>query len=174
MSEAVFTIDWQIVGAISSSVSALTSLLAITFVTIQLRSSNRIAKAQLINELERDIAHHAETYTFLTRGGKWYDGSAQLSEEDKVSILKYVSFFERVNAIIDTRVLDLQAIDRIFAGRFFYLFNNPHVAQLMNTTEINPYVTTIRGLYAKWYDYRKARNLPIPSERSELSSHALR
>jgi hypothetical protein len=165
--------QWEIVGAISSSVSALTSLVAITFVTIQLRSSNRIAKAQLINELERDIALHAATYTLLTRGGKWHDGTAKLTEEDKVAILKYVSFFERVNAIIDTRVLDLQTIDYIFAGRFFYLFNNPHVVQLMNTTEIHPYVTTLRGLYAKWYDYRKARNLPIPLESVEVRNHAL-
>jgi hypothetical protein len=164
---------WEIIGAIASSVSALTSLIAITFVTIQLRSSNRIAKAQLINELERDIALHAETYTLLTHGGRWSDAAAQLTDEDKVAILKYVSFFERVNAIIDTRVLDLQTVDYIFAGRFFYLFNNPHVTDLMKTTEIRPYVTSLQGLYTKWYDYRKARDLPIPMERSEVCHPAI-
>jgi hypothetical protein len=164
---------WEILGAISSVTSAFTSLVAIPFVAVQLRSSNRIAKAQLINELERDIALHSATYTMLTPGGKWYDSQAQLGDEDTVAILKYISFFERVNAIVDTGVLDLPTIDLIFAGRFFYLFNNPHVTKIMTNSEIYPYVTTMRGLYAQWYAYRKARNLPIPLESPEASSHGL-
>jgi hypothetical protein len=164
ISERLLVVNWNIVGAIASVTSAFTSLIAIPFVVVQLRSSNRIAKAQLINELERDIALHSTTYTMLTPGGKWHDCQAQLSDEDTVAILKYISFFERVNAIIDTGVLDLPTIDLIFAGRFFYLFNNPHVTKLMNNSEIHPYVTTMRGLYTQWYAYRKARHLPIPLE----------
>jgi hypothetical protein len=160
---ATTSIDkWEVVGAISSTVSAIASLVAIPFVAIQLKSSNQIAKAQLMNELERDISLHADTYTALTTGGKWYEQSIDLTDSDKVAILKYISFFERVHVIVKTNVLDLETIDDIFAGRFFYLFNNPHVKQLMNTSEINPYMASIYELYNKWYEHRKNRSLLIP------------
>jgi hypothetical protein len=107
---AVITVDkWEVVGAIASTVNAIASLVAISFVAIQLKSSNRIAQAQLINELERDI----------------------------------------------------EVIDRTFAGRFFILFNNPKVQEIMNTTEISPFMDSIRDLYHKWYVYRKEKGLPL-------------
>jgi hypothetical protein len=160
---ATTSIDkWEVVGSIASTVSAIASLIAIPFVAIQLRSSNQIAKAQLMNELERDISLHADTFTALTVGGKWSGGSIDLTDNDKVAILKYISFFERVHVIVKTNVLDLETIDYIFAGRFFHLFNNPHVKQLMNTSEINPYMASIYELHGKWYEYRKERSLPIP------------
>jgi hypothetical protein len=60
---AVVTHDrWEIIGAVASTVSAIASIVAISFIAIQLRSSNRIAKAQLINELERDISLFADIY----------------------------------------------------------------------------------------------------------------
>ncbi len=155
---------WEIVGSIASTVSAIASLVAIPFVAIQLKSSNQIAKAQLMNELERDISLHADTYTALTSGGKWHGQSIDLTDDDKVAVLKYISFFERVRVIVNTNVLDLETIDCIFAGRFFHLFNNSHVKQLISASEINPYMASIHELYGEWYEYRKNHSLPIPSD----------
>jgi hypothetical protein len=53
------------------------------------------------------------------------------------------------------------APDRTFAGRFFILFNNPKVQEIMNTTEISPFMESTRDLYNKWYVYRKEKGLPL-------------
>jgi hypothetical protein len=139
----------------------MTSLVAISFVAIQLKSSNRIAQAQLINELERDIAIYTDVYVNLSRRqSDKSEQSIELTEADHIGILKCISFFERVHFILDTKVVDIATIDRTFAGRFFILFNNPQVLKLLKSGEISPYMTSIRELYKKWYDYRSDQGLP--------------
>jgi hypothetical protein len=157
----VTTDRWEIVGSIASTVNAITSLVAISFVAIQLKSSNRIAQAQLINELERDIALYTDVYVNLgMKQSQDLDPSLTLTEADRIDILKCISFFERVHLVIETNVVDIATIDRTFAGRFFILFNNPQVLELLKSGEISPYMTSIRELYQKWYDYRSDRGLP--------------
>jgi hypothetical protein len=155
---AVVTIDkWEVVGAIASTVNAIASLVAISFVAIQLKSSNRIAQAQLINELERDIA--ADTYVYVALESKECKDLDKLTDEQRIGVLKCISFFERVHLILETKVVDIEVIDRTFAGRFF--INNPKVQEIMNTTEINPFMESTRDLYHKWYVYRKEKGLPL-------------
>jgi hypothetical protein len=177
MQEAIFEqlliFNWNIVGAIASSISAFTSLIAIPFVVVQLRASNRIAKAQLINELERDIALHSTAYALLTPGSKLSNSQVLLADEEKIALLKYISFFERISAIVETGVLDLPTVDRLFAGRFFYLFNNAHVIKILDDEAISPYMKAVRSFYGQWYAYRKSRDLDIPLEPKEVLSHGL-
>lgn len=149
---------WEVVGAIASTVNAVASIAAISFVVIQLKSSNRIAQAQLINELERDISLDTDVYVAI--GGKWLDESVVLSDADRAGILRCISFFERVYLILDTKVVDISIIDRTFAGRFFILFNNPQVQGLMNTPEMKPYMTSIVDLHKQWSEYRKEKETP--------------
>jgi hypothetical protein len=157
---AIITTDrWEVVGAIASTVNAIASLVAISFVAIQLKSSNSIAQAQLINELERDIA--ADTYVYVALESKQCKELNQLTDEQRIGVLRCISFFERVHLIIETKIVSIEVIDRTFAGRFFLLFNNPKVQEIMNTTEISPFMTSIRDLYHKWYAYRKEKGLPL-------------
>jgi hypothetical protein len=150
---------WEVVGAIASAVNALASLAAISFVAIQLKSSNRIAQAQLINELERDISLDTDVYVAIS--GKLLDESVDLSDADRAGILRCISFFERVHLILETRVVDISIIDRTFAGRFFILFNNPKVQRLMNTPEMKPYMTSITDLHKQWCEYRQEKSPPL-------------
>jgi hypothetical protein len=157
---AIITTDrWEVVGAIASTVNAIASLVAISFVAIQLKSSNSIAQAQLINELERDIA--ADTYVYVALESKQCKELNQLTDEQRIGVLRCISFFERVHLIIETKIVSIEVIDRTFAGRFFLLFNNPKVQEIMNTTEISPFMNSIRDLYDKWYAYRKEKGLPL-------------
>jgi hypothetical protein len=140
---------WEVLGAIASTVNAIASLVAISFVAIQLKSSNQIAQAQLINELERDIA--ADTYVYVALESQECKEHDKLTDRQRIGILKCISFFERVHLIIETKVVSIEVIDRTFAGRFFILFNNPKVQEIMNNTEISPFMTSIHDLYNKWY-----------------------
>jgi hypothetical protein len=168
MSLAVTVTDgWEVVGAIASAVNAIASLVAISFVAIQLKSSNRIAQAQLINELERDIA--TDTYVYVALESKECKELDKLTDEQRIKVLKCISFFERVHLILETKVVGIEVIDRTFAGRFFILFNNPKVLEIMNTTEISPFMDSNRDLYNKWYVYRKEKGLPLTGFRDTIS-----
>jgi hypothetical protein len=161
--ESIVTIDrWEIISAIASSISAVTSIVAIPFIAIQLRNNNRLAKAQLINELERDISLHAQVFDALSTGGKWHQSGVKFDRCDRIAILKYLSFYERVYIILKTGVLDLATIDDIFAGRFFYFWHNPNVRELIKDADISPYINSIHELSEQWYEYRKEHHLTIP------------
>ncbi len=144
---------WTVVGAIASTISALSSLVAISFVAVQLRANNRIAQAQLLNELERDIARDTDTYWAISSRGK--ESQEALTETETAALLRCLSFFERVNVILETGVLKIDIIDRIFAGRFFVLLNNLHVQKIMGQPEMQPYMRSLQDLHHKWSNYRQ-------------------
>jgi hypothetical protein len=62
---------WEAVNAIAALISGLAASLGLLFVGLQLRSTDRLAKAQFINELAKDIDSHSEAESNLDPGGKW-------------------------------------------------------------------------------------------------------
>ncbi|MGK7875941.1 MAG: hypothetical protein AB4426_22375 [Xenococcaceae cyanobacterium] len=111
----------EAVNTITAFISGISAVIGLFFVGFQLRSSDRLAKAQFVNELARDIDSHSETESYLDREGKWYEANATFSQEDLESIEKYLNFFERVKFILDTQVIDMETVDDLFAYRFFFI-----------------------------------------------------
>jgi hypothetical protein len=151
--------QWEIISAIAASISAIVSVVGLPFVIIQIRSSNQIAKAQFINELERDISLHAGLYTSLIEGGSLHKLKPVISEDERNALLQYISFFERVDLVINTKVIDIKTVDCLFGGRFFMLMDNPNTIRLINSVDIYPHTTSIRERYSKWSQYRQKSNI---------------
>jgi hypothetical protein len=149
--------QWEVISAIAASTSAIVSVIGLPFVAIQIRSSNQIAKAQFINELERDISLHAGLYTSLIEGGSLYKLKPVISEDERNALLQYISFFERVDLVINTKVIDIKTVDCLFGGRFFMLMDNPNTERLIKSPEISPHTTSIRERYRKWCKYRRQK-----------------
>jgi hypothetical protein len=158
--------SWEVVNAIAAVISGLAASLGLLFVGLQLRSTDRQTKAQFINDLARDIDLHVRAESNLDRGGKWwYENTNILEQEDVESIEKYLNFFERIKLIFDTKVIDLETIDELFAYRFFYLVHNPNVqSEILLHSDMKPYFRSIFKLYSIWLKYRQAKELPIPRD----------
>jgi hypothetical protein len=163
--------QWEVISAIAASTSAIVSVIGLPFVAIQIRSSNQIAKAQFINELERDISLHAGLYTSLIEGGGLYKLKPVISEDERNALLQYISFFERVDLVINTKVIDIKTVDCLFGGRFFMLMDNPNTIRLINSNEIYPHTTSIRERYSKWSKYRKRPNSLYSKNTALLTNH---
>ncbi|NEZ54983.1 hypothetical protein [Adonisia turfae] len=152
-------------NALATFISGASAVIGLFFVGFQLRSSERLAKAQFINELARDIDNHAAAESYLDRGGQWYTANAAFSQEDKALIEKYLNFFERVKFILDTKVIDMETVDDLFAYRFFYLVHNPNVqSEILFNTDMQAYYRSIFCLYSTWLNYRKSRKLSLPRQ----------
>jgi hypothetical protein len=150
--------QWEVISAVAASISAVVSVVGLPFLAIQIRSSNQISKAQFINELERDSQLHAGLYTSLIEGGSLYELKPAISEDERNTLLQYISFFERVDLVINTKVIDIKTVDCLFGGRFFMLMDNPNTIRLIKSDEIYPHTTSIRERYRKWSKYRKRPN----------------
>ena len=153
--------QWEIISAIAASISAVIAVVGLPFVIIQIRSSNQIAKAQLINELERDISLHAGLYTSLIDGGS-LSNQKVISEDERNALLQYISFFERVDLVVNTKVIDIKTVNCLFGGRFFMLMENPNTIELINNGKISPYTTSIKDRYNKWCEYLEKENIIYP------------
>ncbi|WP_048321000.1 hypothetical protein [Crocosphaera watsonii] len=145
-------------------ISGISAVIGLFFVGFQLHSGERLAKAQFINELARDIDSHRETESHLDREGKWYEPNepnATFSQQDKELLEKYLNFFERVKFILDTKVIDIKTIDCLFAYRFFNLVHNPNVQQeILLSPPLRSYYESIFSLYDTWIEYRKGKDIP--------------
>jgi hypothetical protein len=149
--------QWEVISAVAASISAIVSVVGLPFLVIQIRSSNQIAKAQFINELERDISLHAGLYTSLIEGGSLCYLKPAISEDERNALLQFISFFERVDLVTNTKIIDIKTVDCLFGGRFFMLMDNPNTERLINSPEIYPYTTSIRERYRKWCKYRRQK-----------------
>jgi hypothetical protein len=159
---------WEAVNAVAALISGLAAALGLLFVGLQLRSTDRLAKAQFINELAEGIDSHSKAESNLDPGGKWYKIDTSLDQEDMENLEKYLNFFERVKFIFDTKVIDIETVDELFAYRFFHLVHNPNVqSKIIFHPEMQPYFNSIFKLYYIWLEYRKVKGLPIP--RSEFT-----
>jgi hypothetical protein len=150
--------QWEVISAVAASISAIVSVVGLPFLAIQISSSNQIAKAQFINELERDISLHAGLYTSLIDGGSLSNPKV-ISEDERNALLQYISFFERVDLVINTKVIDIKTVDCLFGGRFFMLMENPNTIELITSVKISPYTTSIRDRYIKWCKYAGRNNI---------------
>lgn len=156
---------WEVVNAIAAVISGLAASLGLLFVGLQLRSTDKLTKAQFINSLAAASEFYVQVESNLDRGGKWYNDNISLAQEDIEAIEKYLNFFERVKLIFDTKVLDIEILDELLAYRFFYLVHNPNVqSKILFNEDMQHYFRSIFQLYSIWLRYRKNKALPIPRE----------
>lgn len=159
---------WEAVNALAAVISGLAAAVGLLFIALQMRSAQKLAKAQFINELCRDIDSYAETESCLDREGIWYANGAIFDQKDMEAIEKYLTFFERIRFILDAQVLDIETIDDLFAYRFFYLVHNPNVqSNVLLNPDMQPYFSSVFQLHSVWIKYRQTKGLPIP--RAEVS-----
>jgi hypothetical protein len=163
---------WEAVNAIAALISGLAASLGLLFVGLQLRSTDRLTKAQFINELAKDIDSHSEAESSLDPGGKWYEIDTPLDQKDMEILEKYLNFFERVKFIFETKVINIETVDELFAYRFFHLVHNPNVqSKIIFDPSMQPYFNSMLKLYHIWLKYRNDKSLPIPRSEFIIKLH---
>lgn len=89
----------------------------------------------------------------------------ELTEEDRHSIVEYITFFEVLGSMEARGVISISSFDALLGYDFFVAINNEDVKRM----ELEPfacyYVETVR-LAKKWERFRKNHKLPIPLEKT--------
>lgn len=151
------------VGALNGFIAAMSATIALIFIGIQLRGTQKLTKAQFINDLAKDIDNHSKMEISLEASGNLYEEQQALTMDQIGAINRLCNFFERVKLILDTDVLDMEQVDRMFAYRFFYLMHNPNVQRhVILHEEVEPYYKSLFELYTEWVDYRQQKSISIP------------
>jgi hypothetical protein len=158
----IFT--WDAVTAIASVVSGATASLSLYFILLQFRSQSNLSRAQFINALTKDIDWHTKSESNLNREGIWYN-LCKLNSGSIALLEKYLTFFERIKLLLDTKVLGIEIIDELFAYRFFHLVHNPNVQrQILYDLDKEDFYHTIFTLHALWLHYRQSKGYNVPRQ----------
>jgi hypothetical protein len=86
-----------------------------------------------------------------------------ITEEDRHSIVEYLTFFEVLGSMEARGVISIQAFDSLLGYDFFIAINNKDVKRIELDPYASYYMETVR-LAKKWRKYRIKHKLPIPLE----------
>lgn len=90
----------------------------------------------------------------------------ELTEDDRHSIVEYLTFFEVLGSMEARGVISIQAFDSLLGYDFFIAVNNEDVKRIELDPYASYYMETVR-LAKKWRKYRVKHKLPIPLESSD-------
>ena len=89
-----------------------------------------------------------------------------ISEEDRHSIVEYLTFFEMLGSMEKRGVISINTIDALFGYDFFIAINNVDIKRIELEPFSSYYTETIR-IAKRWKCYRIKHNLPIPLDNSK-------
>ena len=142
--------------------AAFTSAFGLLFLAVQTQFQTKLAKAQFVNELSEDVDRNIDLEVQLEQGGRLYDLLEEIPEADHQSIVKFLTFFDRLYHLLRLGVIPLNIIDNMFAYRFFILVHNPNVQKFeLLGEQTRHYWLSVFSLHKMWYAYRIRKRLPI-------------
>ena len=86
----------------------------------------------------------------------------------QTEIIECMNYFEPFYIILKNNAVDMNAIDELFAGRFFTIINNKYIQDTIITPKKDFYHNIV-CLHHLWRAYRLRKGKSIPYESSDLS-----
>ncbi len=145
----------------------LVSAFSAYFIVLQLKGEKSISEADFLVNLNQTFIGdpgYAKVYTELEK--EFADPPAE-PELSRIEISNYLTFFETIYLLIEENVMDISAINDLFAYRFFLAIHSDYVQKMKLVNE--PY--NFRNLYkleGLWMEYRKKHGLKIFREENSL------
>ncbi len=138
---------------IQDKITIITAVLGFMAIIYQLRSDHKIKRAEFIYSLNDSFNNDSDICQSYKLLKKYRDEkNTEITLKDCRDMGSYIMFFIIMNYLIESKLVTIRMIDKIFANKFFLLCNNPYVQEYqLESVEIN---YPIMELYEKWYNYR--------------------
>lgn len=120
----------------------------------EMRKTKEIAEGEFILKLNNCFIENSTLNEFY----KHLYFNEKITDDDWVSLITYLTFFETLYVLIKRNIISIRIIDDLFANRFFILTSNLQVQErdLLKYPEVN---RNIFQLDYEWRKYRKKENL---------------
>jgi|GEM_PF-1270018 len=120
--------------------------------------TRKLKEAEFVASLNRDFTSNnliCSLYQKLEHDYRKQDEPSRINEEDVVSFVVYLTFFETLHDLILKGIIKIETIDDLFGYRFFIMIHNKVVqeTELTAPTLIDSYINIFK-LYDKWTKHR--------------------
>jgi hypothetical protein len=92
---------------------------------LQLRHAQRSARGTFLLDLEEMLRHHDKIHIKLEPGGE--EDWKPAGPDDWAAVEAYMGVFERIQLLVEERILDLDTVDRLYSYRVLNIVNNEHI-----------------------------------------------
>lgn len=147
----------------------IASVIAAAAVLVQIRDSKQLATGEFVLNLQQEFTANENNSALFIKcwnsikinreeiNNKKIGKKLVLTNDDEVSILNYLTFFESLYIMVEKNVLSIKMLDELFGRRFFVVVNNIEI-QDKDLGENYLYYLNVYRLYNIWEKYRRDRN----------------
>lgn len=154
LSFAFFFVQGEIIRETAVALTAILSIVALYF---QMKRGKDITVGEFILELNKTFSENTLIMNLYVKVTK----NQPLEEEDRSSIMIYLTFFETLFRLMERDVIDIRLLDDLFRYRFFIVVNNKDV-QAMELLPDAPYYRNIYTMDFLWIEYIRKKHKEVP------------
>jgi hypothetical protein len=144
---------------IATIMGLVLTAIGLIYTGYQKRGSKKVARGEFFLHLDEMFQQHNETHTHLRPGGAWGDRkTCPASVEEWVAVERYMGLFERINILVEDKIIDIDTVDRLYGYRVINVSENKIIRQVKLEQQAKD-----------WQDFINLRNriLKIREDRSK-------
>ena len=110
---------------IATGTGLVLTALGLIYTGYQIREAKKVARGEFLLHLDEMFKQHYQTHIRLRPGGDWGNGkTGPINLEEWVAVEQYMGLFERINVLVEDRIIDIDTIDRLYGYRVINILGN--------------------------------------------------
>ena len=156
---AMTNINWNMIESLATLGGTLLAVIGAFCAYRELKSSAYNSSGEFILNLQDVYTSNNEYISLFEKCWENYLGEIDNATllnyltENRKYIVNYMTFFESVYLMTESKVLKMSLLDELFGRRFFVVVNNKTL-QDFDLVSHKPYYENVFSLYDKWKAYR--------------------
>jgi hypothetical protein len=119
-----------LVTGIVTAFGVAVAILAGFYAKEQLFLGRRVALGNQLFRIDEALEQHRDIHAKLRPGGEWSNGKhGPQTQDDWIAVERYMGLFERIQVLVQAKVVDIGTVDRLDGYRLFNIVDNPLIFQ---------------------------------------------
>lgn len=146
-------------GGFRDVVATIAAIVGAGAIWFEMRRSKDMAEGEFIINLNDSFLGSDDIKSVYRK----LNSKEPITEEDRISVVEYLTFFETIFILIERNVATLALVDDLFSYRFFLAINN-HDIQNLELIRDAQYYKNIYTLDYRWKRYRIKHKLALDED----------
>jgi len=113
------------IEVIAGLIGLLLTGIGLIYTGRQIQESRKVARGEFLLHLDELFQQHNDVHLLLRPGGDYAEERRKPeSAQDWAAIERYMGLFERVKALVDDKIIDLDTVSRFYGYRVFNIAAN--------------------------------------------------
>jgi hypothetical protein len=118
------------IESIATIIGLALTAIGLIYTGSQIHGSKKVARGEFLLHLDEMLQKHNDVHIRLRPGGEWAKGNTgPKNNEEWAAVERYMGLFERVNILVEDKIIDIDTIDRLYGYRIINISENKVIRQ---------------------------------------------